>query len=77
MLESKNFTTIKSVFKSGKSTTTEQEFTQKWIELINTLEEGKSVAFVTKGDESKWLRYNEHENCIFYHWSFCKESTLR
>lgn len=53
MLESKNFTTIKSVFKSGKSTTTEQEFTQKWIELINTLEEGKSVAFVTKGDESK------------------------
>ncbi len=49
MLENKEFTTIKSVFKSGKSTTTEQEFTQKWIELINTLEKGKSVNFCEKG----------------------------
>ena len=32
-----------SVFKSGESTTTEREFTDKWIELINTIEKGKSV----------------------------------
>lgn len=38
----------KSVFKSGESTTTEREFTDKWIELINTLEKGKSVAFAEK-----------------------------
>lgn len=48
MLDNKEFTNIKSVFKSGKSTTTE-EFTQKWIELINTLEKGKSVSFCEKG----------------------------
>lgn len=48
MLDNKEFTTIKSVFKSGKSTTTEEEFTQKWIELINTLEKGKSVNLCEK-----------------------------
>lgn len=48
MLDNKAFTTIKSVFKSGKSTTTEEEFTQKWIELINTMEKGKSVNLCEK-----------------------------
>lgn len=38
----------KSVFKSGESTTTEREFTKKWIELINTLEKGKSANFCEK-----------------------------
>lgn len=37
-----------SVFKSGESTTTEREFTDKWIELINTLEKGKSGNFCEK-----------------------------
>ena len=49
MEENKESTTVcKSVFKSGESTTTEQEFTDKWIELINTLEKGKSVNFCEK-----------------------------
>ena len=34
----------KSVFKSGESTTTEREFTDKWIELVNTLEKGKTYS---------------------------------
>ena len=42
-------TTVKSVFKSGESTTTEREFTDKWIELINTLERNKSVNFCKNG----------------------------
>lgn len=37
MAENEKSTTVKSVFKSGESTTTEREFTDKWIELINTL----------------------------------------
>ena len=37
-----------SVFKSGESTTTEREFTDKWIELINTLERSKSGNFCEK-----------------------------
>ena len=41
-------TTVKSVFKSGESTTTEREFTDKWIELINTLERSKSGNFCEK-----------------------------
>ena len=48
MAENEKSTTVKSVFKSGESTTTEQEFTNKWIELINTLEKGKSVNFCEK-----------------------------
>ena len=49
MEENKESTTVcKSVFKSGESTTTEREFTDKWIELINTLEKGKSVNFCEK-----------------------------
>ena len=42
-------TTVKSVFKSGENTTTEREFTDKWIELINTLERNKSVNFCKNG----------------------------
>lgn len=48
MAESEKTTTVKSVFKSGESTTTEREFTNKWSELINTLEKGKSVNFCEK-----------------------------
>jgi len=42
-------TTVKSVFKSGENTTTEREFTDKWIELINILERNKSVNFCENG----------------------------
>ncbi len=38
----------KSVFKSGESTTTKEQFTKNWIELINTLEKGKSANFCEK-----------------------------
>lgn len=48
MAENEKSTTVKSVFKSGENTTTEREFTDKWIELINTLEKGKSVNFCEK-----------------------------
>ena len=44
-----NSTTVKSVFKSGENTTTERKFTDKWIELINTLERNKSVYFCKNG----------------------------
>lgn len=44
MKESKNEKTIcKSVFKSGENTITTNQFTQKWIELINRLEKNKNV----------------------------------
>ena len=48
MAENEKSTTVKSVFKSGESTTTEREFTNKWIELINTLERSKSGSFCDK-----------------------------
>lgn len=48
MAENEKSTTVKSVFKSGESTTTEREFTDKWIELINTIEKGKSGSFREK-----------------------------
>ena len=48
MAENEKSTTVKSVFKSGEITTTEQAFTNKWIELINTLEKGKSANFCEK-----------------------------
>lgn len=37
-----------SVFKNGESTTTQRAFTDKWIELINTLEKSKHVSFCEK-----------------------------
>lgn len=48
MAENEQSATVKSVFKSGESTTTEREFTDKWIELINTLERSKSGNFCEK-----------------------------
>ena len=48
MAENEKSTTVKSVFKSGESTTTEREFMNKWIELINTLERSKSGSFCEK-----------------------------
>ena len=48
MAENEKSTTVKSVFKSGENTTTEREFTEKWIELINTLERSKSGNFCEK-----------------------------
>ncbi len=48
MAENEKSTTVKSVFKSGESTTTEREFTDKWIELINTIEKGKSASLCEK-----------------------------
>ncbi len=48
MAENIKSTTVTSVFKSGESTTTEQAFTAKWIELVNTLEKGKSANFCEK-----------------------------
>ncbi len=48
MAENEKSTTVKSVFKSGESTTTEREFTDKWIELINALERSKSGNFCEK-----------------------------
>ncbi|MBQ2691691.1 MAG: hypothetical protein IJF53_06010 [Clostridia bacterium] len=39
MLENETSTTLcKSVFKSGESTTTEQGFTQIWLQVIQALE---------------------------------------
>lgn len=34
-----------SVFKSGENTTTKQEYTKKWVELINRMEKSKGVNF--------------------------------
>ena len=34
----------KSIFKGGKITTTKEEYTQKWIALINQLEKSKNFA---------------------------------
>ena len=48
MAEKEKSTTVKSVFKSGKSTTTEREFTEAWTSLINTLERSKSGNFWEK-----------------------------
>ena len=48
MAKNEKSTTVKSVFKSGESTTTEREFTEAWTSLINTLEKGKSGNFCEK-----------------------------
>ena len=36
-------TICKSVFKSGESTTSKNQFTKKWIELINRIEKNKGI----------------------------------
>ncbi len=54
MGENKNSSTVcvcKSVFKNGKSTTTEQEYTKGWALLIRTLEKNKSVNFFSVSKE--------------------------
>ena len=33
----------KSIFKSGESSTNEQDMTNMWADLINTIEKGKNV----------------------------------
>ncbi|TQI66832.1 hypothetical protein LY85_1513 [Clostridium sp. KNHs216] len=33
----------KSVFKSGENTTLKQQFTQRWIEIINQIEKNKRI----------------------------------
>ncbi|MBQ8606540.1 MAG: hypothetical protein IJ408_07350 [Clostridia bacterium] len=48
MAENEKSTTVKSVFKSGESTTTEREFTEVWTSLINTLEKARAEAFAKK-----------------------------
>ncbi len=45
----KSTTICKSIFKNGECAITETQFTQMWINLINTLEKGKSVNFCEKG----------------------------
>lgn len=41
-------TICKSVFKSGESTTSKNQFTQKWIELINKIEKNKGITAVRR-----------------------------
>ena len=36
-----------SVFKSGESTTTKEIYTQKWVELIHTLERRKQPVLIS------------------------------
>lgn len=45
MEQNNQSTTVTSVFKSGENTTSKNQFTQKWIELINRLEKSKSAKF--------------------------------
>lgn len=40
----KNRVICKSVFKNGAGTTTKQDYTKKWIELINKSERRKNVS---------------------------------
>ena len=42
---------VKSVFKSGESTTSKEAFTKMWIELINKLERSKSMSFCENNDK--------------------------
>ncbi len=49
MANIKNQNTVcRSVFKSGESTTSKNQFTQKWIELINKIEKNKGAAVVRR-----------------------------
>lgn len=41
-------TICKSVFKSGRNTTSTSQFTKKWIELINKLEKNKGITTVQR-----------------------------
>ncbi len=39
-------TVCRSVFKNGESTTSKNQLTKKWIELINKIEKNKSITAV-------------------------------
>ncbi len=39
----KTQTLCRSVFKSGESTTSKNQFTKKWIEMINRIEKNKAI----------------------------------
>jgi len=41
--ENESIPICKSVFKNGENSTTEQAFTDKWVQLINTLEKSKNL----------------------------------
>lgn len=47
--------TCVSVFRSGGSTTTKQEYTKKWIELINRMEKAKAQAFAATDDKLHFM----------------------
>ena len=42
--DDKNQILCRSVFKSGESTTSKNQFTKMWIELINKIEKNKAVS---------------------------------
>ena len=44
-----------SVFKSGRSTTTKEIYTQKWVEMINTLERRKMITYAKSNDKQQLL----------------------
>ena len=41
----------KSVFKNGESTTSKSQYTKKWVELINSIENNKTVNSVKDSDK--------------------------
>lgn len=42
MEKTQNAKPVKSVFKSGKNTISKEQFTRKWIEMINRIEKDKA-----------------------------------
>ena len=57
MAENEKSTTVKSVFKSGESTTTEREFTNKWIRLTAQILYLQLVLFAVFYEMSSTLPY--------------------
>ena len=62
MAKNEKSTTVRSVFKSGESTIAVREFTNKWIELINTIEKAKVMPMSRKSDYGDRLWHKEIEN---------------
>lgn len=54
--EKKSESICKSVFKGGEDSTTEHEFTNVWIGLINTLEKGRNVDCFEKASPQPVLK---------------------
>lgn len=44
---------VKSIFKNGKSTTSTEEFTKMWIDLINKLEKRTTNPFSAESIDAK------------------------